>query len=190
MSDTTYLEALRAYWKQHQAFPSMSKLREVVGLSSTSSVFAMVTRLVTAGYLERTEGRIAPTRWFFARTLLPSADPANCAAALEFLTIDDYLIENPNRTVLCQVEGESMNDAGFLDGDIVTVETNAPTQPGDVVVAVVAKRRVLRVLRFDGGGQYYLQAANKLLGDTGDIHPEGTLDVLGVVTGMFRKTRR
>ena len=42
MDDGAYLAKLRTYWKRHQAFPSMAKLTEVVGLSSTSSVFALV----------------------------------------------------------------------------------------------------------------------------------------------------
>jgi len=37
MGDEKYLAALRTYWKRHQAFPSMAKLCDVVGLTSTSS---------------------------------------------------------------------------------------------------------------------------------------------------------
>ncbi|MDB5823674.1 MAG: LexA family transcriptional regulator [Herminiimonas sp.] len=62
MDDTTYLAALRTYWKRNQTFPSMAKLCDVVGLSSTSSVFALIGRLAAAGYLDRVEGRIAPQR--------------------------------------------------------------------------------------------------------------------------------
>lgn len=39
-------------------------------LTGTSSVFALVGRLVDEGYLERVEGRIAPTKKFFARPVL------------------------------------------------------------------------------------------------------------------------
>ena len=62
--DEKYLARLRTYWKRHNAFPSMAKLCEVLGLASTSSVFALVGRLTEAGYLERVEGRIAPSRQF------------------------------------------------------------------------------------------------------------------------------
>ena len=37
-TDQAHVEKLRTYWKCHHAFPSMAKLCEVVGLSSTASV--------------------------------------------------------------------------------------------------------------------------------------------------------
>ena len=51
--DEKHLAKLRTHRKRHAAFPSMAKLCDTVGLSSTSSVFALVGRLVDAGYLER-----------------------------------------------------------------------------------------------------------------------------------------
>lgn len=49
MNDEKYLAALRTYWKANSTFPSMAKLCDVLGLSSTSSVFALVSRLTEAG---------------------------------------------------------------------------------------------------------------------------------------------
>ena len=43
-TDGQHLEKLRTYSKRHHAFPSMAKLCEVVGLSSTASVFGLVSR--------------------------------------------------------------------------------------------------------------------------------------------------
>jgi SOS-response transcriptional repressor LexA len=191
MDDGQHLAALRTYWKRHQAFPSMAKLCEVVGMASTSSVFALIGRLVAAGYLERVEGRIAPSRRFIARPLVSTVragvpQPAG-QEAVELLTIDDYLIDDPNRTVLCRVRGESMRDAGLLDGDIVTVERNAPTKAGDIVVAIVDDECTLKYLRLDPHDRFYLAPANAAFDD---IHPVGGLEIFGVVTGSFRRLRR
>lgn len=190
-SDEKYLEALRTYFKQHQAFPSMAKLCGVVGLSSTSSVFTLVGRLVDAGYLDRTEGRIAPTRKFFARPVLGTVRAGQpqleSQEAPDLLTIDDYLIEDPNRTILCRVRGDSMKDAGLLDGDLVVVERNAPTSPGDIVVAIVDGEMTVKTLRRARGGAWFLEAANPAYEP---IHPAGNLEILGVVVGSFRKNRR
>ena len=191
MDDEGYLAALRTDWKRQQAFPSMAKLCDVVGLASTSSVFVLVGRLVDAGYLERTEGRIAPTRRFFARPLVSTVragvpQPVG-QDAVELLTIDDYLIDDPNRTVLCRVRGDSMTDAGLLDGDIVTVEKNSATKAGDIVVAIVDDEYTIKTLRLNAQGRYYLQPANTAFAD---IHPVGSLEVFGVVTGSFRRMRR
>ena len=190
-SDEKYLAALRTYWKKHQAFPSMAKLCEVVGLSSTSSVFTLVGRLVDAGFLERVEGRIAPSRRFFARPVLGTVRAGQpqleSQESPDLLTIDDYLIEDPNRTVLCRVRGDSMKDAGLLEGDLVVVERNSPTKAGDIVVAVVDGEMTVKTLRMTKQGAFFLEAANPAYEP---IHPVGSLEILGVVVGSFRKNRR
>ncbi len=68
--DQKHLGSLQRHWKRHHTFPSMAKLAEVMGLASSGSVFQAVGRLVEGGFLERVEGRIAPTKRFFARPLL------------------------------------------------------------------------------------------------------------------------
>lgn len=191
MSDDRHLAALRAYWKKHQTFPAMGKLTEIVGLSSTSSVFALIRRLTEAGYLERVEGRIAPTRKFFARPLLGRVragqpEPASQEQP-EVLTLDDYLIDDPNRTALVTVRGDSMQDAGLLDGDLVVVETNAATRPGDVVVAVVDGEMTVKTLRLDRKGQFFLEPANAAYEP---VRPKGSLEIVGVVIGSCRRHRR
>ena len=141
-TDTQHLEKLRTYWKRNHAFPSMAKLCEVVGLSSTASVFDMVSRLKDAGYVQRVEGRIAPTKRFFARPLVGKVraglpQPREEDDDFEVLTLDDYLVPDPNRTFLARVKGDSMRDAALVDGDLVVVLKNSPTNVGDIVVAVV-----------------------------------------------------
>jgi repressor LexA len=189
--DDKYLDLLRTYWKRHNAFPPMAKLCNVVGLSSTSSIFALVGRLVDVGYLERTEGRIAPTRKFFARPLLGSVRAGLPQSATqeepELVTIDDYLIDEPNRTSLHRVQGDSMRDAGILDGDLLAVEHNTPTSAGDIVVACVDDELTVKTLQLDGQGRYFLQPANP---NYAPIHPKTSLEIFGVVIGLVRRLRR
>ncbi len=190
-NDEKYLAALRTYWKRHQTFPSMAKMCEVVGLSSSSSIFALVGRLTDAGYLERVEGRIAPSKRFFARPLLgpvraglpqlaPQTEP-------EVLTLDDYLIDEPNRTSLHKVRGDSMRDLGILEGDLVAVEQNAPCAPGDIVLAVVDDEMTVKTLRREPTGAYFLEAANSAFQP---IRPKSSLEILGVVVSVARRLRK
>lgn len=191
-TDTQHLEKLRTYWKQNHAFPSMAKLCEVVGLSSTASVFDLVTRLKDAGYVQRVEGRIAPAKRFFARPLVGHVragmpQPRQDEDDFEVLTIDDYLVSEPNRTFLARVKGDSMRDASLVDGDMVVVQKNCATKVGDIVVAVVDGQVTVKYLRQQPDGRFYLQPANSAFAD---ILPEGELEILGVVVGSFRSYRR
>jgi len=168
----------------------MAKLTEVLGMSSTGGVFKAIGRLVDAGYLERTQGRIAPTKKFFSLPLVGTVragvpQPADQDESPELMNLDDYLVSHPERTSFCRVKGESMRDAGLLDGDLVVVEANTPTKPGDIVVAVVDNEVTIKFLRFEK--TWYLEPANPAY-DV--ITPEGSLEVLGVVVGLVRRFDR
>lgn len=190
MSDDKHLNALRVYWKAHKAFPSMAKLADVLGLASSGGVFKVIGRLVDAGFLERLDGRIAPTRDFFAlpvlgkvRAGLPQA--VDQSAGLDTVGVEDYLIHHPERTVFCRVRGDSMRDAGMLDGDMVVVERHRPTQSGDIVVALVDNELTVKYLYpLKGGLGWVLKPAHP---DYPDIVAQQSLEVLGVVVGVFRR---
>jgi SOS-response transcriptional repressor LexA len=190
MAEDRYLNALRAYWKGHKAFPSMAKLTEVLGLTSTGGVFKALGRLVDAGYLERVGGRIAPTKKFFALPLLGGtaraghSHPADQDEGCELMSVDDYLVDQPERTSFCRIKGDSMRDAGLLDGDMVVVKANSPTKPGDIVVAVVDNQITVKYLRTDRSKRWRLEPANPA---HDAMRPSGPLEVLGVVVGSFRR---
>lgn len=191
-NDEKHLAALQGYWKRHRAFPAIAKLADVVGMSSPGSVFQLVGRLVEAGYLERIDGRIAPTSRFFARRMLGPVragvpQPTPDLGEFEPLNLDDYLIDEPDRTSLCRVRGDSMRDAALLDGDLVVVEQHTPPKTGDIVVAVVDDEVAIKYLRSDPSNRYFLESA---IPAYPPIHPMGSLEVLGVVVGVARRLRR
>ncbi len=192
MSDTIHLNALRTYWNRHKTFPSMLKLTEVLSMASTGGVFKALGRLVDAGYLERVGGRIAPTKKFFALPMLGTVraglpQPADQDEGYEMLNVEDYLIDHPERTSFCRVKGDSMRDAGLLEGDMVVVESNSPTKSGDIVVAMVDNEITIKYLRLTKVGGWQLEPANPVY-DV--IAPVGSLEVLGVVTGSIRRFDR
>lgn len=190
-NDQRHVAALQTHWKRNRTFPSMAKLCPVLGLSSTASVFELVGRLTAAGYLERVDGRIAPGKRFFSRPVLgpvrAGVPQPQSQQEPEALTLDDYLIDQPDRTALHRVRGDSMRDAGILDGDLVVVEHNAPTRTGDVVVAAVDGELTVKTLAMDPRGDYYLEPANPAYEP---IYPETSLEILGVVISVARRLRR
>lgn len=188
MNDIEYVNRLRDHYAKHQAFPSMAKLCDVVGLSSTSSVFALIGRLKEAGYLRSVDKRIAPGEKFFERQVLNSVragvpETAPAEDAPEGLHIDAYLVPRPSKTFLLRIKGDSMRDRGLLEGDLVVVERGAPAEPGQVVVAMVDGEPTVKILAKDRKG-FYLKAANP---DYEDIRPKDGLELWGLVTGSFRR---
>jgi repressor LexA len=188
-NDRSYLAMLQDYYARHRALPSYASIGQLLGLKSKSSVAAMVARLKLQGYIESTpDRRLAPTGRFFARPLALSPVQAGEPNPVDdgqsdALTIDDYLIERPSQTVLIRVKGDSMQDAGILEGDLVVVEKTASAKRGDVVVAVVDGQFTLKRLDIERG-QFVLKPENKAYPV---IRPEGTLEVFGVMVGLVRK---
>lgn len=106
-------------------------------------------------------------------------------AGLEAIAIDRYLVSKPSRTVLLQVKGDSMIDAGLHEGDHVVVDRGQPAQVGDIVVAIVDNQFTVKYLAQDKRG-FFLKPGNPAYAV---IRPETTLELYGVVTGSFRKYR-
>lgn len=164
MIDDIYLGKLRMYWKKHAVFPGHGQTHRRRWLGLHLTCFRPCSAFDRRRDLDRLGGRIAPTKRFFARPVMGRVraglpEPASQEPP-EVLTIDDYLIEDPNRTALVTVRGDSMKDAGLLDGDLVVVETNPATRPGDIVVAVVDGEMTVKTLRADRKGVFFLEPAN------------------------------
>jgi len=188
-NDRSYVESLQDYYARHRALPSYSSIGSLLGLRSKSSVAALVARLKLAGLLDSTpDRRLAPTRRFFERPLAESPVHAGLPNPIDdgpgdALTIDDYLIEHPSRTVLVRVKGDSMMDAGILDGDLVVVEKTAAAKRGDIVIAIVDGQFTLKTLDLERG-RFVLKPENKAYPI---IRPESDLEIFGVMVGLVRK---
>lgn len=189
-SDQDYLDRLRDYYAEHHALPSIATLAQLVGLRSKSSAAALANRLKLAGFLSATpDRRLAPTEAFFARPVVDTVraglpQPANDGGH-DSLAIDSYLVGRPSRTVLLLVRGDSMQEAGLLEGDHIVVDRARPALEGDIVVAIVDNQFTVKYLARDKRG-YYLKPGNPAYPM---LRPEGELEIYGVVTGSFRKYR-
>lgn len=186
--DAAYLAQLQDYYARHRVFPPYSGIGELLGLKSKSSVAALVARLKLEGFLEAMpDRRLKPGPRFFERVLAESVragfPQAADDSARDSLTIDEYLIEHPSRTVLVRVKGDSMVDAGIHPGDIAVVERTHSARPGDLVVAIVDDEFTLKRLARDREG-FVLLPANPAYPP---IRPKGSLELFGVVVGIIRK---
>lgn len=187
--DAEYLGVLQDYYASQRVMPSFAKICQLLNFSSRASAAALVARLKLQGYLDATEtGRLKPGKRFFERLLADDAvraglpSPAHNGSA-DSLTIDEYLVDQPSKTLLIPVKGDSMIDAGILPDDVVVVEKRQLASVGDIVVAIVDGEFTLKTLGREKG-QFVLYPANKAYPV---IRPEGQLEIFGVVVGQFRK---
>ena len=103
--------------------------------------------------------------------------------------IEDYfpipveLLPNAD-TFMLRVKGDSMINAGILDGDQIIVEQTPSAQNGDIVVALLEdSATVKRFYREDG--HYRLQPENDYMDPIIVDH----VDIQGKVIGLFRRMK-
>ena len=188
-NDREHLATLQSYYAEHRVLPSYARLMSLLGYASKSAVKKALERLEDAGLLDRTpDGDWSPSERFFERAIATQPVPAGMPIAAdsdmhEPITIDRFLIDQPSKTVLIRVKGDSMVDAGIHDGDLAVVERKTEATQGDIVVAVVDDQFTLKTLARDKDG-YHLLPANP---NYPVIRPNGKLEIFGVLVGLVRK---
>ena len=101
------------------------------------------------------------------------------------LDINEYLVRNPVATFFFPVQGDSMQGAGILDGDILVVDRSVTPQHGHIVVAFINGERLVKRLH-KRAERIALLAENPdypALELTGDLE----LVIWGVVIGKFQR---
>lgn len=175
--------------------PAVREICEAVKLKSTSSVHAHLETLEKNGYIRRdpTKPRaieIVDENFNLTRREMVNVPIVGRVAAGEpILAVEN--IENyfpipaefmPNeQTFILQVQGESMVNAGILDGDYLLVEQQTTANDGDMVVALVDDSATVKTF-YKENGYYRLQPENDFM------EPIIVSDVIimGKVIGTFR----
>jgi repressor LexA len=188
----SYLEKLQDYYAEHKVIPSYSVLATLWGISAKSWVSECVKRYEEAGYLDWTpEKQLKPGRRFFERRVADAPVQAGLpnpaiTDGYDFVSsIDEMLVRVPSKTELVRVKGDSMIDAGILEGDLLVVEQQPNANIGDIVVAIVDNEFTVKYLEKEKGG-FVLKPANKAYPV---IRPRGRLEIFGVMAGLVRRTR-
>jgi len=186
----TAVKSLSEFYAKAKRMPSYSEMLGLFGVRSKNAVFKRVDTMVKKGYFHKDEkGRLSPGRLFKPLKMLGIVTAGFPSPAEEELvdtmSLDEYLISNPEATYLLKVDGDSMLDAGIQPGDLVLVQRNLTPKSGDIVVAQVDNEWTLKFFQ-KRGRDVYLKAGNKKYPA---IMPKNELIIGGVVIANVRKYR-
>ncbi len=175
--------------------PAVREICEAVKLKSTSSVHAHLETLEKNGYIRRdpTKPRaieIVDENFNLTRREMVNVPIVGKVAAGEpILAVEN--IENyfpipaefmPNeQTFILQVQGESMINAGILDGDYILVQQQSTANDGDMVVALIDDSATVKTF-YKENGYYRLQPENDFM----DPIIVSEVMIMGKVIGTFR----
>lgn len=174
--------------------PAVRDICEAVHLKSTSSVHSHLETLEKNGYIRRdpTKPRaieILDDSFNMRREMVNVPIIGRVAAGEPILAeqnIEDYFpipmeFMPNNQTFILKVQGESMINAGILDGDMVIVEQRATARNGEMVVALIEDGATVKTF-YKEDGHIRLQPEN----DTMDPIIVTDVQILGKVIGLFR----
>ncbi|MCL6612648.1 MAG: transcriptional repressor LexA [Peptococcaceae bacterium] len=189
------LDVIKKNIRQKGYPPSVREIGQAVGLSSSSTVHGYLKKLEDKGYLRRD-----PTKPR-AMEVLDSLEGervefinvpllGRVAAGVPLLAVENREDIFPLPThftgkgefFMLTVRGDSMIEAGILNGDMVVVRRQNDATNGDIVVALLEDEATVKRY-FKENGRVRLQPENRLM----DPIYTTNLQVLGKVIGLVRK---
>lgn len=183
--------ALRRFFLEEHRSPTFEEMVKLFNYKSKNSVSQVVTKLERLGYVQRKHGHLsmlpkltAPLRQLGSIVAGFPVDEEQLADA-PAISLDEYLVPNnkQDRYYMLSVRGDSMKDAGIVDGDLVIVERESTPRDHDIVVACVDGEWTLKYYVPDPAG-IRLEPANP---NYKFIRAKRSLVIGGVVRSLIRK---
>ena len=183
------IRLLRQFWRLERRAPTYAEMLDLFDYRSKNAVFGLLDRLEQTGYVAKdANGRIAllPKLTGTVRLLgsIAAGFPTQeVEQETDAVTLDEYLVKDPDHSYMLTVRGDSMIDAGILPGDVVLVEKGPRPKQNDIVVARVDDEWTLKYYVRDAAG-VRLEPANRKYKF---IRPQRSLEIGGIVRAVIRK---
>lgn len=210
------LQALRTLWESASCPPTREELGGALGVRAQTADFHL-RALARKGFVElgrnaRAVSLLPPALELLegssrgrTQALAAAARPeprevpiiGSVAAGLPILALENHdgslpLAAGQSADFALRVQGDSMIDAGILDGDLVLVAEAETAPAGSIVVALVGEGETLEATvkaYRPGRGRVVLEAANPRYADL-VLTPDIPFTLAGRVVGLWRDTPR
>ncbi len=181
--------------------PSVREIGEAVGLASSSTVHGHLSRLEEKGYIRRdpTKPRaieivseqlgesvnVEETIHVPVIGKVTAGVPISAVENVEeYFPLPEHFTSTHNSDIfILNVVGDSMIEAGILDGDKVIVRSQTIAENGDIIVAMTEENEATVKRFYKEKSRYRLQPENSTMAP---IYLDN-VTVLGKVVGLFRE---
>ncbi len=161
------LDYIKKFKMENGYAPSVRDVCRDLNYKSTSTVHMYLNRLERFGYISKTDGK---SRAITFNDEMPKVTAVplvgTVAAGMPILAEENfegyigYVGESSSGELFAlKVKGESMIDAGILDGDLVIAEKTCYAENGEIVVALVENEATVKTF-YREDGHYRLQPEN------------------------------
>lgn len=178
---------LKNFYIKKGRLPSYSEMMKLFGYRSKGGVARFVEKMINEGVIGRDKGKL------YALSLKPEIKILGTIRAgfpgigeevfNHSLSLDEWMIKDPDASYMLEVEGDSMMNAGIHKGDYVVVEMTKDFKAGMIVIAEIDGEWTMKYLRIKNNKQY-LEAANEKYPN---LYPQEELILHAKVVGVVRK---
>lgn len=186
--------------RDHDRSPTIREIGEEAGISSTNGVRYHLSVLEKLGYIKRRKGISRGIEWLEHHVKagperntmeiplvghVAAGTPVLAEENIEGRLAVDEMLARDEECFALRVNGDSMRDAGIIDGDVVIVNPSPDAASGDIVVALLGDEATVKTY-VSREGTILLRPENP---DYRDIPLDNREDVrvLGKVVGLMRK---
>lgn len=180
------LEKIKIFYSKYRRLPSYSEMLKLFNFSSTNAVFKVIKRLINEGFLRKNNNKLSPTEKFFSLPfygLVKAGFPAMADETVDFLSLDEYLINKPQSSFFLKVSGDSLTNLGIFPNDLAIIERTKEARNNELVLALIDGQWTLKILK-KINGQVFLTAANNKYPP---FYPKEELQIFGIVKAIIRK---
>lgn len=179
---------IERFYNKKRRMPSFAEVAGLLGYKSKNAVSKLVDKLVENGLLAKDEqGRLLPGRFMRGVQVLGTVAAGFPSPAEEelcdTLSLDEWLVPHRERTFLLKVTGDSMEDAGIVEGDMVLAERGIQPRSGDIVIAEIDHEWTMKYFVRDGA-KVVLRPGNEKYPV---LVPRNELKIAAIVRGVIRK---
>jgi repressor LexA len=189
---------LLSFWRERGYPPAIREVASHFGFRSTRAVVDHLNALERKGWIKRGRERsraiefprAQPSRSFDVVELpvvgrIAAGEPILAVEnVVEQVALDRSWVRGQSPFLL-KVDGDSMRDAGILDGDYVLVSSQDSADDSDVVVALLEDEATVKRLR-KSAGAVVLEPANPAYAPI-SVPADREFRVVGKVVGLYRK---
>ncbi|GMR01310.1 MAG: transcriptional repressor LexA [Gammaproteobacteria bacterium] len=189
------LDFIEYYIARYTVPPKLQEIAEGIGISSRGVAHRYVRALADTGFIETGSGRHRGIRLLKpnphrSESILPllgkiaAGKPIEAIPGEDQIDLQDFFGHN---NFAVRVQGDSMIEAGILDGDTVIIEFRETADDGDIVVALIdeAETTLKRFKRSNKGHYIKLIPANKDMEEM--VYEASRIRIQGVLIGQLRK---
>ena len=150
------LQIIQDFRRKNGYSPSLSELKNLLGVNYVNSVVHLLEKLEEKGYIQKKAGAergITPVSQSNTIANIPVVGNVACGNPLlaeenieGYIPVDVTIVRNkPEDYFFLRAVGDSMNQAGINPGDLVLIESKPTAQPGDKVVALIDDEATIKI---------------------------------------------